>query len=177
MNVSADFKPVPTRAALALQKKQENTEFQAHVFHESHFQSKSGTKAGRRRPKIAQNQGGRHGTESRIRYQEGAPRGAQFCDQKPACDQKQEQNGNVSADQAGRQAAEEGLQKLQGAEGRTPAAEEYSRGAQEVPSVGQKSNGRRQRQMPNKIAKGAQRQEARARFTHRSALRQGAAQV
>ncbi|XP_033169266.1 uncharacterized protein C1orf131 [Drosophila mauritiana] len=44
MNVSADFKPVPTRAALALQQKQENSEFQAHVFHEPQFSSKSGAK-------------------------------------------------------------------------------------------------------------------------------------
>ncbi|XP_017076930.1 uncharacterized protein C1orf131 [Drosophila eugracilis] len=44
MNVSEDFKPVPTRAALAMQKKQANSEFQAMVFHEPQGTSKSGAK-------------------------------------------------------------------------------------------------------------------------------------
>ncbi|XP_017121371.1 uncharacterized protein C1orf131 homolog [Drosophila elegans] len=44
MNVSEDFKPVPTRAALALQKKQENSDFQALVFHEPRAPVKNAAK-------------------------------------------------------------------------------------------------------------------------------------
>ncbi|XP_001354885.1 uncharacterized protein C1orf131 [Drosophila pseudoobscura] len=41
MNISEDFKPVPTRAALAAQKKQATCEFKALVFHEPQSQSKA----------------------------------------------------------------------------------------------------------------------------------------
>jgi len=44
MNVSEDFQPVPTRAALALQKKQGNSDFQALVFQEPQAATKSGSK-------------------------------------------------------------------------------------------------------------------------------------
>ncbi|XP_017045589.1 uncharacterized protein C1orf131 [Drosophila ficusphila] len=44
MNISEDFKPVPTRAALAVQKKQESVGFQALVFHEPKAPSKSAQK-------------------------------------------------------------------------------------------------------------------------------------
>ncbi|KAH8408860.1 hypothetical protein KR009_002440 [Drosophila setifemur] len=48
MDVSEDFKPVPTRAALALQKKQASSEFKALVFHEPQSHSKP---AGDSKPK------------------------------------------------------------------------------------------------------------------------------
>ncbi|KAH8271130.1 hypothetical protein KR018_000869 [Drosophila ironensis] len=43
MNVSQDFQPVPTRAALALQKRQASSEFQALVFREPQSQGKPKT--------------------------------------------------------------------------------------------------------------------------------------
>ncbi|XP_022209289.2 uncharacterized protein C1orf131 [Drosophila obscura] len=61
MNISEDFKPVPTRAALAAQKKQASCEFKALVFQEPQYQSKSTksmpdkqqetSEAGQRRPR------------------------------------------------------------------------------------------------------------------------------
>ncbi|KAH8272693.1 hypothetical protein KR026_004105 [Drosophila bipectinata] len=50
MNVSEDFKPVPTRAQLALQKKETNSEFKALVFHEPQSQPKRPTDAKKKNP-------------------------------------------------------------------------------------------------------------------------------
>lgn len=50
MNVSEDFKPVPTRAQLALQKKQANSEFKALVFHEPQSQPNRPTDAKKKDP-------------------------------------------------------------------------------------------------------------------------------
>ncbi|XP_016961541.1 uncharacterized protein C1orf131 [Drosophila biarmipes] len=44
MNVSADFQPVATRAALALQKRQASSDFQALVFQEPQAAAKSGSR-------------------------------------------------------------------------------------------------------------------------------------